>query len=235
MEKFGDITLYNANCMDIMAKLPDNSIDAIITDPPYGIGFLSSWTDNHKYINNDKPGEFNIEMPKWLKQFKRLLTDNGVACCCIGGGGRIPVSAIFTMEVIKQGFNLIQTVIWDKQTIGFGWRYRPSYETILVFSKNKKFNWYANTKDISNIVRIGNIIPQKYEHPTPKPVQLMGHFIKLHTLEGMVVLDPFLGGGTTALACNALKRKCIGIELEKDYYKLAKNRIISEISQLTIF
>ena len=87
MERIGDITIYNADCLEIMQTLPNESIDAIITDPPYGINYLSPWTDNHKKIANDGLEEFKYVLPIWLKEFHRLLTPTGVACCCCGGGG----------------------------------------------------------------------------------------------------------------------------------------------------
>ena len=67
MERIGDITIYNADCVEIMQTLTDESIDAIITDPPYGISFLSNWTDNHKKIANDGLDEFESSLPIWLK------------------------------------------------------------------------------------------------------------------------------------------------------------------------
>lgn len=236
MERIGDITIYNADCMEIMQTLPNESIDAIITDPPYGISFLSPWTDNHKKIANDGFEEFKYALPLWLKEFHRLLTPTGVACCCCCGGGATPVSQIFTLELLKQGFYLIQTLIWDKKTIGLGWRYRPSYETILVFSKSKdKYNWYTERKDVSNILRWGNIIPQKGDHPTPKPVNLMRELILLHTKEEQTVLEPFMGGGTTAVACAMEGRKCIGIEIDEGYYDISKKRITDAVANKSLF
>lgn len=173
--------IINADCMDILKELPDKCIDLVLTDPPYGIDYLSNRTDHQRRIENDKYEDFSKLYPQWIFQFKRVLTDTGCCCCCCGGG-KTPVSQEFTLEAIKQGFNLIQTIIWDKCTIGLGWHYRPSYETIVVLSKSKdNYNWFTERKDISNIVRIPNIIPQKGDHPTPKPVKLMQFFIDLHS------------------------------------------------------
>lgn len=227
--------IINADCMDILKQLPDKSIDLVLTDPPYGIDFLSNWTENHKKIENDKYEDFSVLYPKWLSEFKRLLTDTGVCCCC-GGGGKTPVSQEFTLEAVRQGLNLIQTIIWDKQTIGLGWHYRPSYETIVVLSKSKdKYNWYSQRKDVSNIVRMGNIIPQKGDHPTPKPVPLMEHFLELHSKEGDLVLDPFSGGGTTAIACHNLKRRFICIEKDHGYWAKSCERLRREQAQGVLF
>lgn len=123
--------IINADCMAILKHLPDKCIDLILTDPPYGIGFLSHWTNNHREIENDQYEDFSKLYPEWLKSFKRIITDTGVVCCCAGGGKKT-VSQEFTLEAVKQGFHLIQTVIWDKCTIGLGFHYRPSYETIIV-------------------------------------------------------------------------------------------------------
>lgn len=189
--------IHLGDCMDFLKRIPDNSIDLVLTDPPYGIDYLSNRTKNHRKIENDKYVDFSKLYPKWIEQFKRVLTDTGCCCCCCCccGGGKTPVSQEFTLEAIKQGFKLIQTVIWDKCTIGLGWRYRPSYETVIVLSKSKdKYNWFSERKDVSNIVRINNVIPRKGDHPTPKPIGLMQFFLKLHSKENDVVLDPFSGG-----------------------------------------
>ena len=128
---------------------------------------------------------------------KRVLTDQGCCCCCCGGGGgKTPVTALFTIEFIKH-FNLIQTIIWDKLTLGLGWRYRPSYETIVVGSKSKdKYSFYDDTKSLSNIIKVNNIIPQRGEHPTVKPVGLMAKLLFIHSKEQDLILDPFAGSGT---------------------------------------
>ena len=123
-----------------------------------------------------------------------------------------------------------QMIVWDKGPMGMGWKYRRSYETILVASKKDKMAWYDNSKKIENIIRPGykgirKIIPSKDQHPTQKPVNLMKHFIELHTKEGDIVIDPFLGSGTTAVACLSLNRHFIGIELSPEYCEIAKKRI----------
>lgn len=229
--------IINADCMDILRRLPDKCVDLVLTDPPYGIDFLSNRTDHQRRIENDKYEDFSVLYPQWIAEFKRILTDTGCCCCCCCcGGGKTPVSQEFTLEAIKQGFNLIQTVIWDKCTIGLGWHYRPSYETIVILSKSKdKYNWFTERKDISNIVRIPNIIPQKGDHPTPKPVELMQHFVDLHSKEGNLVLDCFSGSGTTAIACHRLNRRFICIEKDKEYFDMSVKRLEDERKQLSLF
>ena len=139
------VELYCADCLDKMKEIPDKSIDLILTDPPYGIGFKSSRQTYQKHIINDGFDDWKENLPKWLSEMKRVLSDTGCCCCCGGGGGKTPVTAIFTIEAIKH-FNLIQTLVW-KKFIGLGWRYRPSYENIIILSKDKNsYNFYDEIK-----------------------------------------------------------------------------------------
>jgi DNA modification methylase len=227
-----DITIYCGDCLEIMKEFPDKSFDLVLTDPPYGINFCSSRTNRKEFIANDGLAEWKTILPDMLSQFNRLITDTGCCCCCCGGG-KTPVTAIFTLEVIKQ-FSLIQTLVW-KKFIGLGWRYRPSYENIVIFSKDDKdYNFFDTSKKCSNVIEnINQDIPQynghkpgcSDEHPTQKPVALMKKLLCTHSLPWMLVLDPFLGGGTTAVACKELGRKCVGIEISEKYCEIAVKRL----------
>jgi len=222
--------IYNQNCLEGMKQLEDESIDMILTDPPYGIDFLSSRTKHQKKIVNDSFDNWEKNVDLWLDEFFRLIRNTGVVCCFSGGGGKLPVSQLFTLKAIAKKFKLIQTVIWDKKTIGLGWHYRPSYETIIILSKSEQhYAFYSNTKDISNIIRINNIIPQEGEHPTPKPEKLMRFFIKLHSKPGDLVLDPFAGGGSSMVAAKQLNRNFIGFEIINKYYDIANKRLQQSI------
>ncbi len=170
--------LYNADCLEVMAKIPSGIFDAIISDPPYGINFCSSRASRKEFIKNDGLDEWQAMLPAMLSNFKRLLSDVGCCCCCCGGGGKTPVTSIFTLEAIKY-FNLIQTLVL-KKTIGLGWRYRPSYENIVVLSKSKdQYSFYDTSKKCANVIEgINQDIPTYAgnepagfdDHPTQKPV-----------------------------------------------------------------
>ena len=229
--------LYCGDCLEILPLIPDNSVDLMLTDPPYGIDYLSPRTDSHDKLRNDGLTEWLENMPKWLKEFKRVSTDFACCCCCCGGGGggKTPVTAYFTLEAIKH-FNLIQTVVW-KKFIGLGWKYRPAYENIVVLSKNKdKYNFYDTSKKLSNVIEgINQDIPNESEHPTQKPVELMELFLNIHSKVNDLVLEPFMGGGSTGLACEKLGRKWIGIEISEKYCEIAKKRIEQEARQIKMF
>lgn len=227
--------LYCGDCLDIMQTLPANSVDLILTDPPYGIGFKSPRQQHQKRIVNDAFVDWLTLLPDMFAAFQRVLTDTGCCCCCCGGGGgKTPVTAIFTLEAIKY-FELIQTLVWEK-TVGLGWRYRPMYENIVVLSKSKNnYNFYDTSNNCGNVIKgINQKIPQKGEHPTVKPVKLMEHLMKIHTVAGMTVLDPFMGSGTTGVAAKNLNREFIGIELDQGYFDLATRRISTACHQYTL-
>ena len=122
-------------------------------------------------------------------------------------------------------------VVWDKGPIGMGWHYRRSYETVLVAQKpGAACRWFDETNAIENIIRPGannirKIIPNATEHPTPKPWQLAAHFIELHTKPGDLVLDPFMGGGSTAEACKRTGRRFLGFEIDPHWFAVSLQRI----------
>ena len=222
------INLILGDCLEKMKEIPDTSIDAVITDPPYGINFLSPRTDDHHKLENDEDIDVGKLYFKFMPEVKRVLKEEGVACCCCCGGGARPSSALATLELIKH-LELVQTVIWSKgktdgSFVGLGWTYRPSYETIIVGAKNKK-KMVFYPKYASNVFVCKPIIPKKGEHPTVKPIKLMEFFIRNHTKEGDTVLDPFMGSGTTGVACAKLNRNFIGIEIDEGYFKIAERRI----------
>jgi len=242
------LKLIRGNCLKVMATLADASVDMIFTDPPYGhnnnngdlihrreaaLGRLPCGANPPlgRVIANDGP-EANDLFRQALPHFKRLLRDCCCCCCCCccGGGGPDPQFARWSLWM-DEVLAFKQMVIWDKGKMGMGWHYRRSYETVLVAQKSKgKSNWYDDTRKVENIIRPGDygirkIIPRADQHPTPKPVELAEHFIKLHTKPGDTVLDPFMGEGSTGEACQRLGREFIGIELDRHWFAVAKRRL----------
>jgi site-specific DNA-methyltransferase (adenine-specific) len=131
-------------------------------------------------------------------------------------------------------YNFKQMVVWDKGPMGMGWHYRRSYETVLVGQvPGAACRWYDETNRIENIIRhIPKIIPAASDHPTPKPPNLAGHFIQLHSQPGDIVLDPFMGSGTTLVAAKNLGRRAIGIEIEERYCEIAVRRLAQSVLPL---
>jgi site-specific DNA-methyltransferase (adenine-specific) len=177
------------------------------------------------------------ELVRWcFGEFARLLAPGSCCCCCGGGGGPDPQFARWSLW-LDEVLDFKQMVVWDKGPMGMGWHYRRSYETILVAQKpGAACRWFDTSKRIENIIRPGaygirKIIPSAEQHPTVKPVELAAHFIKLHTRPGDLVLDPFMGEGTTGKACSLLGRRFLGIELDPAFFFRAKT-MLDQVSRM---
>jgi len=217
--------LYNKDCLHVLNKIPSNSIDLILTDPPYGIGFKGL---NGNTIKNDSKAEILPIFNSFTKEAKRILKP-GRCCCvfCFSGGKE----SIFTswIAIMQKNLEYKSTVVWDKGIIGLGTHYRHGYDFILVAKKKGgKCIWNGGNR-VSNIIHMEKDKPQKGDHPTPKPIRLLEHFINLHSNKDEIILDPFAGGGSVLHAVINLKRKFIGIEIEKKYC----NKFIKDITKQT--
>ena len=250
------VTLYLGKAEDVLPTLAAGSIDFIFTDPPYGHnnnnngdliarreaalgkGDYDAERDDRP-IANDGP-EANALIRTVLPEFRRLLSPGCCCCCCGGGGGPDPQFARWSLW-IDEVLEFMQMVVWDKGPMGMGWHYRRSYETVLVSKvPGKATRWYDNSRRIENIIRPGDygirkIIPSAEQHPTEKPVELPLHFIGLHTLPSHLILDPFIGSGTTAVAALRLGRRCIGVDISAEYLDIAVERIERELAQPRLF
>jgi DNA modification methylase len=233
--------------LERLRELPDGSVDFVFTDPPYGhnnnngdlihrweaaLGRLPSGSDSPqgRPIANDG-AEANDLFRAILPELRRVLAPGCCCCCCCGGGGGPDPQFARWSLWLDQVFDFKQMVVWDKGPMGMGWHYRRSYETVLVAQKaGAACRWFDDSHKIENILRPGDwnirkIIPTDEDHPTPKPWQLAAHFIELHTLPGQVVLDPFMGGGSTWEACVRLNRQFIGCEIDPQFVEMSRRRI----------
>ncbi len=231
--------LFQGDCLDIMPLIPDNSIDCIITDPPYGTT-ACKW-------------DSVIPFDKMWKQLNRIIKTNGAIVLF----GSEPFSSALRMSNIK---NYKYDWIWDKKLGGNSMlvKYQPYkiHELIHVFSSKGKANYNplmetrgevriknGKTKNEDNafgvdgaeyiknniyypksILEISNAKRTGRVHPTQKPVELMEYLIKTYTNENEMVLDFSMGSGSTLVASKNLNRKFIGIEKEANYYEIACQR-----------
>ena len=239
------VTIYHGDCQDILAHL--DPVDMVFTDPPYGHnnndGDLIA--NREKALGRGEPGkprpiandgrEIEEILESILPRIRALLRHGGCCCCCCAGGGPDPQFARWSL-MLDRHLQFKQMVVWDKGPIGMGWHYRRSYETVLVAEKpGGPTRWFGDERT-ENIIRAGTgvpkIIPSSDDHPTPKPVQLPAHFIRLHSEAGDTILDPFMGAGTTLRAAKDLGRKAIGIEIEERYCEMAAKRMAQEVLDL---
>ena len=236
------IDLYNGDCLEVMKSIPDNSIDLVATDCPYKIvsggcrkipkdgeretsGILThrhkdnkrtDWVDavrtGKMFANND------IEFKDWLPDVYRVLKDKSHCY--------IMVNSRNLAELQKQaelaGFKFQNLLMWDKGNVTPNRWYMQGFECILMLRKGGAKN--INNLGSSNILKVPNIIGNK-THPTEKPIDLMRILIENSTQPNEIVLDPFMGSGSTMIACLNTNRKGIGIELDKHYFDIANKRI----------
>jgi len=221
--------VHCGDCLKLMKEIPDKSIDLILTDPPYGLNYRSNWgakTGNLKdYISNDKFTDYIILLEEIRKVFDRIMADNSEAYVfCGGGGGGEPVLAYAWLEFKEaKRFKVKNLLVWDKEFVGMGWDWRFQYETIFQLQCGKGLNNNTDGSNRANILKCKNVIPQAGEHPIEKPIGLIKQILKAKPSK--IVLDPFLGSGTTAVACKSLKRDYIGIEINPKYVEIAKKRL----------
>ena len=276
--------IYNTDNINILKTIPDKSIDAVVTDPPY------------EYLDHilDKVNENKLEL---VKEFQRIVKDTGFVVMF----GRGTAFYEYNYLLSKNGFKFKEEIVWDKRYISSPvLALTRKHETISIYGKKqakirKRYIPYDETPDSKiidgdikriisainskkgskeelinyimndfqldlnqiskrkhNIANVTNIkyannavltfntiikgyveqsiisIPPehyKYEHPTQKPVRLMERLVQLVTDVEMTVLDPFMGGGSTGIACLNLNRHFIGIEIDAEYFKTAEKRL----------
>lgn len=231
------IDLYNADCFERIKELPDNSIDCIITDPPYG--------------NTDCDFDCIVDEPTLLRELKRVVKPNRAVCifCMLR-------MAVRLINIDPKWFRY--EWIWAKnRATGFlDCNKRPlrQHEQILVFCDtmpdyNPQFTFstpykrrrvgvchhYSHNTSRQHTISDGRRYPQSIVycnnmdggniHPTQKPVDLIEYLVRTYSNPGDTVLDPFAGSGTTAVACINAGRSFLGYELDTNYYNIALQRI----------
>lgn len=200
---------------------------AIVTDPPYGIAYQTGW---RKVMSTPDMLANDSEAPLWsVPLMYEAVADGGAIYLCT----RFDVAPIWQQALTDTGATLKTPIVWDKGNWTSGdltGDYGNQCELILFAHKGRH-----TLKDgrPSNLWRVPR--DPAGEHPTPKPVALMSRCIHNSVNKGGVVLDPFMGSGSTGVA--AIREGChfIGIELEPKYFDISCRRIEAEDSQLSIF
>lgn len=131
----------------------------------------------------------------------------------------------------RDGLTFFHSVIWDKLNPGLGWRFRRQHEMVMVAHRSGgKLAWAADDNAVSNIQAI--FPPRDRQHPNEKPLDLPARFIAWTTRAGDLVLDPFMGSGTTLRAAQDLGRRAIGIEVDERYCEIAARRLDQQVLDL---
>lgn len=212
--------LLQGDCLELMRDLPTASIDAIITDPPYGIDYQSSRRiDREQRLN--KIANDTTPFIWWINDAYRVLKDNSPICCFC----RWDVQTAFYNALEWAGFKIRSQVIWDREVHGMGdlaSAFAPQHDVIWFATKGRfKFP----NKRPTSILHYPRVSPELLVHPNEKPIMLLQHLISVLTNKGQVVLDPFAGSGTTGMAAQVISRDSIMMELNPYYCEIIKRRM----------
>ena len=247
----GDFVLYNADCLNILSQLPENSIDMIFADPPYFLSNGSFTCKNGKMVSVKKGDwdlgnglkkdfEFHLE---WIKACKRALKPQGTIW--ISGTYHSIYQCGFALQAA--GFHILNDIAWFKSNAAPNLSCRfftASHEILIWARKDKKskhtFNyslmkngdWSEDyikkpNKQMRSVWSIGTpkTIEKKFgKHPTQKPEDLLKRIVLASTNKGDIVLDPFTGSSTTGVVAHLYGRKFIGVDTEKKYLDLSIKR-----------
>jgi len=208
--------LYNCDCLEFMKDMPDNSVGLVLTDPPYGIK-ADKGTDgygNSKHTVKKYNDSWDSKTPS-AEYFIEILRTSKLAM--IFGGN------YFTDKLpMSRGW-----IVWDK--VG-EMKFNNPYSKCELIWTNKDMVCQKYV-----CIQMGFVSKEKERfHPTQKPVMLISNIINDYIDDG-VVFDPFLGSGTTAVACEKLNRRWIGIEISEKYCEIAAKRISAEANQGKLF
>ena len=240
--------IYNEDCLETMSRIHDNSVDLVVTSPPYNKGFYANKNAKQSKVWNTLNGRkiaydsFSDDMfPEDYEEWQKAVISE-----CI----RIlkPSGSLFYnhKDIIYKGlivppkwvydFKVRQQIIWDRQSSCMidPHYFMPANEWIYWIVKDEKRVFFDKEKSAfrTNIWRM-NV--DKNPHPAPFPYIMAANIINCCSKEGDIVYDPFMGSGTTALASVKLGRQYIGSEISEKYVQMANEKIKIEQSQLTLF
>lgn len=241
-------TIIASSCEN-MKDIPNNSLHLMITSPPYNV--------SKEYDNDLSLNEYLNLLKNCFAETYRVLVDGGRACINIANIGRkpyIPLSDYVSKIMIEIGFNMRGEIIWNKSAgagISTAWGsfqsasnpiLRDIHEYILIFSKG---NYKRERNKEEKELRKDNITKEEFiewtksvwtmntesakriGHPAPFPEELPNRLIKLFSFTNDIVIDPFMGSGTTAIAAIKNNRNFVGYEINEKYINLANNRILN--------
>lgn len=222
------IQVYNTDAIEWLKTLDNDSVDLIVSDPPYRVtqhghsglgGIFKTKVGEDKKLNGKLFEHNEVDVNDYAGELYRVLKPDSHCYIMTNDRNLQNFMNVFT----NIGFNFCKLLIWDKQNKITNQYYMNQVEYILFMYKGR--NKQINNCGTSNLISVNNVKNKTHNHPTEKPVELMEILIKNSTNEGDLVLDPFVGVGSTPVACQNLKRNFIGCELDKVYYDTTMERL----------
>jgi len=245
--------IYVEDCLLTLDRMEDNYLDLTVTSPPYNVDLGVSNKKNETPYDLYNDNKEHKEYISWLKDiFTKVYHKTKVGGKCVinigsGANGKIPTNAHIVNFMEEIGWLTMSQIIWDKKNVGgsrtaWGSFNSPScpsfptpFEYILIFAKDEyKIQWKGETdleKDefikwsLAMWTFPGASKAKSGGHPAPFPEELPKRCIKMLTWKDSIVYDPFIGSGTTALACKHNGRYYIGSEISEEYVKIAESRL----------
>ena len=228
--------IYHGDCLALIPdKIEDDSIDCIVTDPPYGVNFRSrmattpegkSWV---KEVAND--GDISTAISLFYEVMTQLLPKMKENCdLYVFTRWDIVDRWMAAVRSIDPSISYKMLLVWDKGSPGMGdidANWGCGHELILYCKRGRRDVAYRR----SGIIAVERVMPVNAIHPTEKPVPLLERFIEMSTNKGDLVVDPFSGSGSTSVAAQNLGRDSIAFELDDDHH----SRSLERLSQDTLF
>lgn len=250
-------TVFNEDALAGLARIPDASIDLILTDPPYGLG---------KDYGNDSDKQASADYLAWTERW----IDAALPKLKATGSLYIFLTWRYSPEIfvmLKQRMTMLNEIIWDRRVPSMGGSVRSFtsvHDTIGFFAKAKGHyfdldavripydaatkkarsrsifvgaKWLElgyNPKDLWSVSRLHKENPERADHPTQKPLEIIERMVRASCPPGGVILDPFMGSGTTAIAAKRCGRHFVGFELNPDYCQIIETRLASPEAELLV-
>lgn len=231
--------IMHGDCIELLREIPDESVDLVLTDPPYGIAFFSNMSNDAEYRDNLKSvdGIYNdgndntAFLAEVIHELARVLK-NDSHIYWFTRWDRIQ----YQQPILEKYFSVKNAIVWDKGSGSMGdllGSYSGYYETILFAQKGRReLNRVGDKRRHPDILRVNKIPARRLRHSHEKPEELIEFLIEKSSDEGEVVLDPFAGSGTTAVCAKRLNRNFITMELDEYYVNIAKQRLYEEFPEL---
>lgn len=234
--------IYRGDCREVLQKIPDDSIDLVVTSPPYNVG-----VDYGSYDDEVPLSDYFTLIESAFQILDEKVKGSGRVCVNVSlknDNGIVDIPSVVKQKADEVGWTTRFEIIWDKGTSeassAWGsWRSpsspRPifNHEYIFVFDvqsgvREKKEKSIEKEEFMKLVKSVWRVPPEKHiDHPAPFPEEIPERLIKLNSYENDVVLDPFAGSGTTPKVAEKLGRKWIGIDVDSDYVESMRERLNS--------
>ena len=224
-------TIYNEDCIEGMKRIQDKSVDLVVTDPTYLNNYKTNYRKNkeHRFnetiLNDNNPDVIS----EYIKGCHRIMKEN-TAMYMFCSFDKVD----FFKQELEKYFTIKNMIVWVKNNHTAGdleAQFGKQYELVFLVNKGRA---PFNGKRLTDVWNFNRVVGNSQLHQNQKPIELIERCITKHSNEGDVVFDGFMGSGTTAVACNNMRRKYIGFELDEGYYNIAQDRIKNHTQQLSL-